>query len=178
MTRASDMTPILSMRAFGKSGGLGQDVPGQPPRSDPQFDSWVEINTWKDSPPPIHSWFDKAEEVTILGNASRQRITAFKIPQASLGVLRFFANQTANPSDTQFITFACVVDGTPIPGYANIIGSKGPINAPDPVVWPLYAGQVLEVIASNSQALAISGVAARIKGWYWPVVSAWRESGS
>jgi len=171
MPSPRDFVSPFTMRQIGPGGaGLGHD-PGAPARL-PSFvwterDEWLR---WKDVPPPIHIPFDKAEEVTIGALAVRQVIVEYELEDGQLGVLRFFGNQTANPSDTAFITFAVTVNGHPIPGYANIIGSKGPVNFPDPLEWCLRGRDIIQVVATNSLAAAIGGVGARIKGWSWPII--------
>lgn len=170
MPSPRDLVTPLSMRQIGPGGaGMGRL---EPARAAMQFkwherDEWIR---WKDVPPPVHIPFDKAEEVTIAASAVRQSIVAYQLEASHLGVLRFFGNQTANPSDTAFITFAVTINDMPIPGYANIIGSKGPVNFPDPLEWCLRGGDIIRVVGSNSLAAPIGGVAARIKGWSWPVM--------
>lgn len=170
-----DLVSPLTARQIGRGGGMGfiGHDPGDPamPRQAFRWSYEAEFNQWKDTPPYIHIPFDKAEEITVGASAQRQRIVAFQLESTYVGVLRFFGNQCANPSDTQFITFAVVVNGHPIPGYANIIGVKGPTDNPDPLEWPLKGGDIVEVIATNSLAAPISGVAARIKGWVWPILN-------
>jgi len=171
MPQPRDVVSPLSMRQIGPGGaGLGHN-PGDPARpSSFVWTEWDEWIRWKDVPPPLHVPFDKAEEVTIGASAVRQTIVEYELEDGQLGVLRFFGNQTANPSDTAFITFAVLVNDHPIPGYANIIGSKGPINFPDPLEWCLRPRDIVRVVATNSLAAAIGGVAARIKGWSWPII--------
>jgi len=170
MPSPRDVVGPLTMRQIGPGGaGLGHLEPAREPLAF-RWNEQAEWIRWKDVPPPIHVPFDKAEEVTIGASAVRQTIVEYQLEAAHLGVLRFFGNQTANPSDTAFITFAVIVNGMPIPGYANIIGSKGPINFPDPLEWCLRGADHIQVVATNSLAAPISGVGARIKGWSWPII--------
>lgn len=170
MATQRDVTTPMFMRIGPRGAGLGHD-PGAPARPLPfVWNDQDEFLAWKDTPPYIHVPFDKAEEITVGASAIRQRIVAYQLPATHIGVFRFFGNQCANPSDTQFITFAVVVNGHPIPGYANIIGVKGSTDAPDPLEWPLKGNDLIEVVATNSLAAPITGVAARIKGWSWPVL--------
>lgn len=168
--RPQDITPALSM-----STGLG-DVPMDPandrlgsPGPSPLVSSpYEEAWRWAEYPPAWGRWFDKALQITLGASASRSEVVAMRVYPGHFGILRFFANAVGSASDSSFVTFALLVDGSPIMGYSAIVGGKSPaLSAPDPLLVPLLSGQRVSVVATNSSSSGIQNVAARIKGWTW-----------
>ncbi len=129
---------------------------------------WVEIARWFERKPPFAHWFRRGQQITLTANQLRASITGYRIPAGCLGVLRFFANQTGNASDSPSVTFALLIDGQALPGFASLIGSVSPsMQSPTPLMDPLNGQQVVQVVASNTSASSISNVAGAIIGWYW-----------
>jgi hypothetical protein len=128
----------------------------------------AEIWKWVDIPPPGGRIFDKALKITLAASAIDSEIVAFKIPGSMIGLLRFFANQVGSTSDSQYVSYTLKVGDSPVTGFTNIIGPKAPgLTSPDALVVPLFSGNRVVVVASNSSTIAIQSVAARIKGWFW-----------
>lgn len=134
----------------------------------PQGDPLREITRWLDTKPPFATWFNHAEQAILLVGATRLELTAFTIPAGHFGVLRFFANSVANSSDAQYVTFAILLDGAALPGWAAITMPVCPsLQAPTPMMDPLKGGQRLSVVASSSSPAPVQGAAALIRGWMW-----------
>lgn len=127
-----------------------------------------EIGRWLQNPPWWGKFFDKAAQITLAGNAGLTEITAFRIQAGYLGLLRWFTNVVGSSSDAPFISYSLLLDGMPVSGYFNMIGPKsGGLTDPEPIMVPLFAGQRISVVASNSAGSSIQNVGARIKGWIW-----------
>lgn len=162
MARADDVQRM--QMALGLGAGGADPRRARPPRS-----LQAQILQFADGPPPGAWWFDKCLTITLGASASRPEIVAFALRAGYCGLLRFFANWVQNSAEYPSVTFALLVDGTPVQGYASIVGPKSPsLAAPDPLILPLLPGQRISVVATNATVLAISGVGARIKGWAWP----------
>ena len=130
---------------------------------------WQVIQSWLEIKPPFAQWFLKGEQTTLAGNAGRTLITGFRIPDSCYGVLRWLANGTSNAADSPSIRFALERDGSPVPGFARIIGKISvAMNQPRPMMEPMLSGQIIAVIAQNLSTVSVSGVAGSISGWYWP----------
>ena len=170
--RQLDIRPALPM-----SFGLGQDWGEYPAvadlyrraRSLNPAHPWEEIGRWLESKPPFARWFFKAEELTLGASASRSVVTVFRLPPSSLGVLRFFAVQVGNASDAPNVRYALELNGTPVSGFARIVGPiTGSLSTPMAMMDALEGRDQVRVVATNLIASAVSNVAALIRGWYWP----------
>lgn len=170
-----DLTQRLTQQIPGVAGvgSLGADAPLAPSLvqalNGPDAATILEWITWRDAPSPWCRWFNKAETGVLIAGASRQAITGFQLPPATLGVLRFHAYVVPNLNNSSGVTWALTVDDDPVNGFDTIIGPLGDISQPEPVVVFLRGPQVIKVVASSS-LVANETVVARIMGWYWPML--------
>lgn len=126
----------------------------------------VSYGRWADTVPPFGRMFDKAAQVSLAAGGPTD-IIAFRLPPGFIGLVRFFANQVG-ASDAPYVTFALLVNGAPVTGYSNIIGQKSPsLTSPDALIAGIGGGNRVVVVATNASLTTLTGIGARIKGWYW-----------
>ena len=167
-----DLTQGLTQKLPGLA-GLGDDAPIAPSLvqalNGPDAATILEWLTWRDAPPPWARWFNKAETATLIAGAARQAVTGFQLPPSTVGVLRFHAYVVPNLNNSDFVTWALTVDNDAVNGFDFIVGPLGSLPQPEPVVVYVRGPQIIKVVASS--ALAVNEtVAARIMGWYWPML--------
>lgn len=129
-----------------------------------------EIALWLQTKPPFADWFIRGESVNLAIGDSRIPVTAFRIPEGAVGVLVYFANSMGSAADFANVTYALLIDGVPLTGFASIIGalSLSP-RAPWQIMEPLKPGQRVTVVATNIGTTAVTNVQAFIAGWFWPL---------
>jgi hypothetical protein len=136
--------------------------------SEEQLETLHEISRWLDVMPPWGSAFDRGAEVDLAAGGSRIEIIEFEVSPGEVGVLRDVGTQTETLSDLEHVTFSLLRDGAGVSGYVEWCGMKGNgAERPDPLVVPLMGGQKISVVATNTSGIALSNVAARLKGWTW-----------
>lgn len=167
----SDLTPAVPMTAP----GLGdRPTPGVPLGAVRHLRG-VGVQSWLDHiykhaefPPRAHGEIYVGARITLGASASRSEIINYRLPPGSVGVIRFFGNSITNASDVEFVEFSVLVNGSPVAGWANFVGIRSPaVSSLIPVVIPLTPSSRIEVVATNTSASAISGVAAVLRGWQW-----------
>ena len=131
---------------------------------------WDVIRTWLELKPPFANWFLKGEQATLASGSGRTLITGFQIPAGCYGVLRFFSQGVQNAGDSPNVRFSLERDGTPLIGFARIVGPLTPaLNQPRPMMDPLLTGQIIAIMATNTGSGTVAGVAGYLCGWFWPV---------
>ena len=162
--RSIDVTPTLPMAAP----GLGA-FPSVQARNERDGRGWLEqIREHAEFPPASHLEIYVGAKITLAASASRSEIINFQLAPGMIGVIRFFGNSITNASDVEFVQFSVLLNGTPIAGWSNFVGVRSPsISSPVPVVIPLFPASVISVVATNTSAAAIVGVAAALRGWMW-----------
>ncbi len=129
---------------------------------------WRQVEHWLETKPYFAEYFIRGESTPLAVGASRIPITAYKIPDGMVAVLKFIANACGATTDYPSVIFELDVDGAPVGGFANLVGPISPaIQAPFIVTVGLLGGQRASWVASNTGALAIASVKAFLGGWYW-----------
>ncbi len=134
-------------------------------------DPLAQLEQWFITPPAFSEEFNVTQPgggLTLGANAVRTEICAYQLPPGVLGVLRFAAFSVANASDAPNVTFALLVDGGPVPGYASVIGSISPsLSLPKPMIRVVRGLQRVSIVATNALASTIQNVNALVAGWHW-----------
>jgi hypothetical protein len=115
--------------------------------------------------------FNEAASVTLLANAVRQPVASFRTPLGFLGLLRTFATGVGNAGDWASITWSLTINKTPIYGFANMVGPIAELLHPFDALRlavPITKNGLVEIVASNSTAVAIAGVQAMLRGHVFP----------
>ncbi len=112
--------------------------------------------------------FNEANFITLAASAVRSVVVTFTPPANTLGILRQFAQGIGNQADYDLITWQLRVGGTPVNGFDSITGPIAPVFLPIDIFWPIFAGQKVEVVATNLSATAIANVTALVRGTFFP----------
>ena len=116
--------------------------------------------------------FHEAQPVTLLANARRQEVVAFRPGAGRLGICRAVAMGVQNLADFDNIVWAITVDDSPVPGFESIRGPFGVFVYPKPVLIMLAPDQRIAIVASNLTGVAIPNATGYLMGTHWPMEGA------
>lgn len=112
--------------------------------------------------------FNEANFITLAASAVNSVVVTFTPPANTLGILTEFAQGIGNQADYDLITWRLRVGPGAIPGFDAITGPIAPVFLPIKIFWPIFAGQKVEVVATNLSATAIANVTALVRGTFFP----------
>lgn len=121
-------------------------------------------------PPPDARPFDLLKQLNLtVGNPSGIVLT-YTIPDRHAARLSAFGQDIDVEDSWDDVKWEIRVGGKPIYPYApNIIGQMGRLYAPDKIFWLVEENSVVEVFADKDTCPTDVLVAARLKGWSWPL---------
>lgn len=95
-------------------------------------------------------------------------LIAYKIPAATVAVIRWIANSLSNVSDSPHVVWNLTINGSAVVGFGQMVGIIAPsVTNPFPIALPLIAGQRLAWTAHNTGGVIVLGAAAMFRGWQW-----------
>lgn len=114
-------------------------------------------------------FINEANFLTIPAGSGFIPLLTYRVPARNVGILEGFCNAVSDPLQFDFVQWQLRVDGMAVPGY-DIVG--GPIGFfPDVVqriFWPLFEGQLVQVLANNVATIPAVDICAKITGRVFP----------
>lgn len=139
------------------------------PESPAQHTTQEIIAAYAANPLLTAEFINEANFLTIPAVSPFITVLSYKVPDRQVGILESICNGVSDILQYDVVQWQLRVDGMAIPGY-DIVG--GPIGLfPDVIqriFWPLYQGQVVQVLANNIATIPAVDICAKITGRVFP----------
>lgn len=117
----------------------------------------------------VHDQFNEANFISLGAGAAFTRITFFRVPQGQLGFIAGFFNGVGDISAFDSVVWQLRVNDQGVMGYDSIQGPLGsPYGTMQPLFYPLYSNQLIEVFARNDGGVALTNITAGFNGRVFP----------